>query len=129
MSRLFGWDLPPGVSQRDIDEHFGDDGPSGECPECGEETDRFRPHGCDEDCRRGCKAVEPDVCSRCAEKCWCCSEAMGTGERFLVDGKNWCEECYNSCPQCGEARDGATQDGRLCVNCALESAEYAKGEA
>lgn len=26
MSRLFGWDLPPGVSQRDIDNAYGQDG-------------------------------------------------------------------------------------------------------
>lgn len=25
MSNIFGWDLPPGVSTRDIDEHFADD--------------------------------------------------------------------------------------------------------
>ncbi len=25
MNRPFGWDLPPGVSNRDIDEYWGDD--------------------------------------------------------------------------------------------------------
>lgn len=28
---IFGWSYPPGVSERDIDEHFGSDDPEEEC--------------------------------------------------------------------------------------------------
>lgn len=32
----FGWDLPPGVTQKQIDDWLGDD-EEGLCPDCGEE--------------------------------------------------------------------------------------------
>lgn len=37
MRHVFGWDLPPGVSQRDIDRHFGDDEKTEQCDGCGAE--------------------------------------------------------------------------------------------
>lgn len=57
MSRLFGWDLPPGCSQSDIDRAAGVEGPmdcpvcvdgkeldGDECPKCGNVT--CPTHGC-----------------------------------------------------------------------------------
>lgn len=43
MARQFGWDLPPGVTQKMIDDHFG----AGVCVPCNaDDHDNCEPEGC-----------------------------------------------------------------------------------
>lgn len=69
----FGWDLPPGVTNADIDKHFGDP-PTKQCKECG---DDFEPEDEDDTVCQTCKTTSP-----------CC------GVEF--------DEDIRICPECGE---------------------------
>ena len=68
----FGWSLPPGVTNADIDKHFGD-APQVECKTCGE---LFDPED------------EETECEPCRTSSPCC------GVKF--------DEDTEICPKCGE---------------------------
>jgi hypothetical protein len=57
--------LPPGVSDKDIDDYFGE-GPTGTCPDCGGETDNFEDYY-DGDSDGGSVSRQPITCDLCKE--------------------------------------------------------------
>lgn len=95
-----------------------DDAPEGECPTCGGVTDNWEPHGCDEDCRRGCRASVPGPCDDCASACECCGSA---GEKHATHTA-FCIDCATKC-ECGAPLDISAAPASLCAVCASKEVE------
>lgn len=86
---VFGWDLPPGCTQRDIERAMGADGP--DCALCGAVTGGHNTHKCDcgDYVCNDCWHIKRKCCKECAKKSPCC------GVTFDPD--------LGRCPKCGES--------------------------
>lgn len=92
-----------------------DDEPEATCPVCGSDNGNLVNHGCDEDCRRGCRGMVPAPCNTCAEPCENCGEdgpKDETRERYCTA----CGPLARLC-ECGKALGEHDEDFEFCGGC------------
>jgi len=93
-TRPFGWDLPPGVTNRMIDEHFGDD-------ECCDE--------CTGDGVSSCCGIyfdgDYEICPACKEHC----DSAGCGDESCTC--HWTKDDWKEAK--GEAKYEAQREDRI----------------